>query len=301
MQYRNIPENKLELSQIGFGCWAIGGHGYGKVDDKESIETIRVAFDKGINLFDTADVYGFGHSEKILSEALGSNRSKVIIATKGGVRWDDQGNTCKDSTSSYIRKAVEQSLIRLKVEQISIYQLHWYDSVTPIEEIFTTLDKLKDEGKIANIGVSNVDLDFIKQSNKYTNIVTNQLKYSLISRENEKQMEIQSTELNIGTLCYGILSRGLLSGNYNENSNFGVNDTRSTDDMFTKYYNQYADMINKLKSIAKEYQCSPTHIAIKWTLSNKYVTSALIGMKNKLQVEDNCKALGLPDEILSLI
>ena len=159
MEFRRLNNTNLEISRIGFGCWAIGGHGYGQVEETDAIAAIRKAVGEGINFFDTADVYGFGQSEKILSKALGHTRHKVVIATKFGVNWNDEGETFKDISAKHVKEAVEASLKRLEIESIPLYQVHWYDGKTPIEETLEVLNKCKKEGKIQNIGVSNFDMD----------------------------------------------------------------------------------------------------------------------------------------------
>ena len=148
MEYAKLGLSDLRVSRIGFGCWAIGGHGYGKTDDKESIKAIQKALHLGINFFDTADVYGFGHSEEILCKALGSQKDNVIIATKFGVNWDERGNTFYDCSPKRVTEALEGSLRRLKIDCIPVYQIHWYDNVSPILETLEVLKKYQESGKI---------------------------------------------------------------------------------------------------------------------------------------------------------
>ena len=141
MEYKLLGNTDLNVSTIAFGGWAIGGHGYGTVDDEISIKSIREALDLGINFFDTADIYGFGHSEKILSKALDAQRKNVIIATKFGVAWDNNGKTYKDCSPKRIVKALEDSLRRLRIDCISLYQIHWLDNKTPIKDTVEALIK----------------------------------------------------------------------------------------------------------------------------------------------------------------
>lgn len=155
MEYKKLGHSDIEVSRIGFGCWAIGGHGYGKVDDRDSMLAIQKAVDLGINFFDTADVYGFGHFEEILSKALGSKRHDVVIATKFGVNWDNNGKTFLDCSPGRIETAIDASLRRLKLEMIPLYQIHWYDNVTPLEEVLLQLKRCQEIGKIRYIGLSN--------------------------------------------------------------------------------------------------------------------------------------------------
>ena len=145
----------MTVSRLAFGCWAMGGHGYGTVDDAESIAAVKKALELGINFFDTADVYGFGHSERILSEALDSRRHDVVIATKFGVSWDDSGKTRKDCSPKRLVEALEGSLRRLRVECIPLYQIHWHDGITPVPDLMETLLRCREAGKIRYIGCSN--------------------------------------------------------------------------------------------------------------------------------------------------
>jgi len=166
MEYKKLGETDLEISRIGFGCWAIGGHGYGKVDDNESIEAIKKALDSGINFFDTADVYGFGHSEEILGKALGTQRNDVIIATKFGINWKENGHTFKDCSAKRVVKAVENSLRRLKIDTIPLYQIHWPDPNTTLQETMGALIDCQKSGKIRYIGSSNFNAGLIEQIQK---------------------------------------------------------------------------------------------------------------------------------------
>ena len=161
MEYKYIGNTINQITRIGFGCWAIGGHGYGNVSDDESIKSIQHAIDLGINFFDTADVYGFGHSEEILSKALGNKRHEVFIATKFGVAWDENGNTKKDCSPSRVVKALDASLKRLRIEIIPLYQIHWPDGTTNLDDTLDVLEKCQREGKIINIGCSNFSSELL--------------------------------------------------------------------------------------------------------------------------------------------
>ena len=293
MEYRELPKRQLTLSALGFGCWAIGGHGYGKVDDRESVAAIRAALSAGINLFDTADVYGFGYSEKILAKALGPDRARVIVATKGGVRWDDQGRTARDNTPTHLRRSVENSLLRLGLEQIPLYQLHWYDQETPIQDIFGTLLALQGEGKIGHIGTSNVDSHFLAAALREAEIATNQIEYSIANQADTNLLQAMLDELLVGSICYGALARGLLSGKYNKDSSFTKGDTRSRDPNFNESFDRFRPLLEKLQLLAHDKQCSMSQAALWWVVKNPLVTSAIVGMKTAEQVRENCRAVDL--------
>lgn len=293
MEYKKLGETDLDISRIGFGCWAIGGHGYGKVDDDESINAVQRALELGINFFDTADVYGFGHSEEILSKGLGTERNKVIIATKFGVNWDQQGKTYRDCSPKRIVAALEGSLFRLRVDCISLYQIHWYDGITPISEAMETLRKCQEEGKIRHIGCSNFSMELILEASKTHRLESNQLLYNLAHRNSEKEISRCAEELEMGILAYGALARGLFSGRYRLGASFGDNDTRGRDEEFRgEAFRKNLHWVDRLKEIGLAYGKSPSQVAIRWVLENENVTCAIVGAKNGMQIEENIGALG---------
>lgn len=293
MEYRRLGRTDLTVSRIAFGCWAIGGHGYGKIDDRESVKAIKKALELGINFYDTADVYGFGHSEEILAKALGKNRKKALIATKFGVAWDTSGRTFKDCNPKRINKALEGSLRRLKVDCIPLYQIHWHDGVTPIEAIMEKLIECQRAGKICYIGCSNFPIHLIRRASKISRIDSNQVLYNLADRHTEKDITKYVQELKIGVLAYSVLSRGLLSGKYDKDSQFDSNDTRNKDNNFKgKRLKKYLKIYDTLKDIAKDYNKTPMQVAIRWVLDNPNITSAIVGIKTLNQLEENAGAMG---------
>jgi aryl-alcohol dehydrogenase-like predicted oxidoreductase len=293
MEYKRLGETDLEVSRIGFGCWAIGGHGYGKVDDIESIQAIQKALSVGVNFFDTADVYGFGHSEEILSRALGSKRNEVIIATKFGVNWDRDGKTYKNCSSKRIVEALEGSLSRLQIDCIPLYQIHWYDGITPIYEMMETLKKCQKEGKIRHIGCSNFSVDLISEAFKVHRLESNQLLYNLVQRKSEIEILRCAEELKMGIIVYGSLARGLFSGHYGLDASFTGNDTRGKDENFQgEKLKKNLQWLDKMKEIGVAYHKSPSQIAIRWVLENENVTCAMVGIKKAIQIEENVGAVG---------
>jgi aryl-alcohol dehydrogenase-like predicted oxidoreductase len=292
MEYRKLGLTDLMVSRLGFGCWGIGGHGYGRVSDEESIYAIRKALDLGINFFDTADVYGFGHSEEILSKALGSERKKVVIATKFGVSWDTSGKTFKDCSPKRINEALETSLSRLQLDCVPLYQIHWYDGITPISEIINTLNKCQEAGKIQYIGCSNFPSELILKFLKIQHIKSLQALFNIIEKDFEPDILRFSTEFHMGAIVYGVLARGLLTGKYTLESKFGGNDTRSRDNNFYgERLDRYLKVVDELKRIGRWYHKTPSQVAIRWVLENENITCALTGIKNPKQVEDNIGAI----------
>jgi len=293
MEYVQLGASDTKISRIGFGCWAIGGHGYGAVNDEESIRTIQEAVSCGINLFDTADVYGFGHSEEVLSKGLGVKRHEAVIATKFGVCWDENGRIYRDSSAKRVVEALEGSLRRLKVESIPLYQIHYYDGISNIEETMEALGRCREAGKIRMIGCTNLSKSLVETMNRIERMSSLQMQYNLAERQNEDQLQHHYRVDRMSTLVYGVLVRGLLSGKYDEKTSFGQNDTRAKDGNFTgKRLTNNLRASEALKSAAKVYGKSQAQISIRWTLDVPFVSSVLVGMKTRKQVADNVGAIG---------
>lgn len=294
MEYRRLGHTDLNVSRIGFGCWAIGGHGYGKVDDRESIKAIRKALDLGINLFDTADVYGFGHSEKVLGKALGSRKDEVVIATKFGVNWNADGKTFKDCNPKRVQAALEASLRRLAVDCISLYQIHWYDGKTALYDLMEVLEKCKRDGKIRYIGCSNFSTDLITDLcvRRYR-LESLQLPYNLLDKGAEEALQYSNRALNMGIIVYSVLARGFLSGKYDAATSFGLNDTRSHDRIFLPGTSKrQLRLTNVLREMGNRYRRTASQLAIRWVLEKDDITTAIVGAKNASQVAENAGAIG---------
>ncbi len=294
MEYKKLGLTDLEVSRIGFGCWAIGGHGYGHVDDHESIQSIQMALDLGINFFDTADVYGFGHSEEILAKALGFQKNGVIIATKFGLRWDKNGNIYRDISPKHIVKALENSLRRLGIDCIKLYQIHWPDGKTPIDDAMETLERCRDAGKILHIGCCNFSKDLLLEAHTHHRIESYQCLYNVAKRKNADVIKYVSEKLEGSVLTYSVLGRGIFSSKYHSKSKFDEeHDTRIKDPDFhgAQYYGNIV-IAEKLKTIGEKYEKSPAQVAIRWVLENPDVTCVLTGIKNTKQLSENVCAVG---------
>lgn len=294
MEYTQLGLTDLKISRIGFGCWAIGGHGYGVVDDNESIRAIHHALEMGINFFDTAGTYGFGHSEKILGKALRFHKRDVIVATKFGVAWTNSGRTYKDCSPKKIVKALEDSLKRLRLDFIPLYQIHWYDGKTPICDIMETLLKCQEVGKIRYIGCSNLPMSLINEAINYQRIESFQCRYNVLQKENENDMLRCFKSLEMGVVTYGTLARGFLTGKFNRgNRIFGINDTRKACSLFgDEEFKRNLALIERLKAVSEQYGKTITQVAIRFVLDKPYVSCALVGHKNIEQVMDNMGASG---------
>jgi aryl-alcohol dehydrogenase-like predicted oxidoreductase len=304
MEYRTLGASDLAVSEIGFGGWAIGGHGYGKVDDRVSKEAVRKALDLGVNFFDTANVYGFGHSEIVLSEALGERRHEVVIATKVGVKLNREGNTYRDCSPRSIMESLEGSLRRLRLDCIPLYQIHWPDGKTRIGEIMEVLEKCREAGKIKHIGCCNLSLELIKEATCSGKLVSVQTLYNVKRRENEGTLRKCFYGLGMGAITYEVLGRGLFSGRYGKSVSFGKNDTRTKEPEF------YEDNLDAnlnigglLAKVGERYGKSAAQVAIRWTLDKPFVTCALVGAKTPEQVEENVASVGcsLTEEDLEIL
>lgn len=291
MEYTKLGTTDISISKICFGCWAIGGHGYGVVNDNDSIKAIHGALDQGIIFFDTADVYGFGHSEQVLGKALKGN-DDVVVASKFGVAWDSSGKTKKDCSVKHLIRAVDDSLRRLNREAIDLYQLHWHDGVTPIGEVMSALLDLKEQGKIKELGCTNISRDLIVEASKSARIESAQLQYCLNDTSREDDISFLNQKYGVSTLAYGILGRGIFSGKYNDKSNFFINDTRKTDPNFNENVTKNIALLGCMRMLGDKYGKTTSQIAVRWVLENPSVSCALLGMKNNSQVVDNAGALG---------
>lgn len=288
MEYTKLGLTDLEVSRIGFGCWAIGGHGYGKVDDNESIKTIENALDSGINFFDTADVYGFGHSEEILGKGLGRQRNKVVIATKFGVNWDKSGNTFKDCSSKRVVEAVEKSLRRLKVDVIPLYQIHWPDPNTTLQETMGALIDCQKSGKIKYIGISNFNAGLIEQIQEIGRIESLQSPYNLLNRFVEKDILQGCHKLSMAFMAHSPLARGFLSGKYEIGHTFLELDMRNESSYFSReHLKEKKQLLDNMKKIGEHYAKTFSQVALRWLLDNSMVTCVVVGLKNINQVKEN--------------
>ena len=288
MEYQKLGLTDLNISRIGFGCWAIGGHGYGRISERDFIKAVKKALDLGVNFFDTADVYGFGRSESVLAKVLGSKKNQVIITTKFGVAWDKNGKTYKDCSPGRVEEALEGSLRRLKIDCIPLYQIHWHDGVTPISETMHALVKYQKAGKIKYIGCSNFDYELIVKASKTKRIESLQTLYNIIDRNSEDKIKKCSLILNMGIIVYGVLGRGLFSGKYSLRNKFPENDTRDRIKSINRdEFRASIILAKELNKVGKNYGKTASQVAIRWVLDNPKITCALVGIKNLKQAKEN--------------
>ena len=290
MERIKLGNSDLSVSRLGLGGCPLGGHGWGDTDDTNSIHAVRAALDSGINFFDTADVYGLGHSEELLSRALGDERHEAIIATKFGVRRDEQNNFVKDISPQYLREALEASLRRLRLECLPLYYVHWPDGKTPVAEAIEELERCRQEGKIRAIGISNFSSDQIRSARQMTKIACVQVQLSLVDNE-ALALEPVLQETEAALVTWGSLAQGLLSGKYDANSRFAANDRRSRYDNFQgEKFSRNLETVEIVKQIAAKLGKTPAQVAIRWLLDTPIVGSVLFGAKTPSQVHDNVGA-----------
>src|SRR6202140_1535679 len=288
VEYINIKGTTLKSSRIALGTWAIGGWMWGGSDERESIRTIHAALDQGINLIDTAPIYGQGRSEEIVGEALHQHgdREAVILATKVGIDWTT-GKIERNSSRPRILREFEDSLRRLQTDYIDIYQVHWPDPLVPIEETAATLRGLYEQGKIRAIGVSNHSPEQMARFESAAPLHTIQPPYNLFEREIERDVLPYALGHNITTLTYGALCRGLLSGTMHADRQFSKDDMRKTSD--PKYQQphlaEYLDAASKLDAYAREHFGKRViHLAVRWLLDQPGVGIALWGARRPEQL-----------------
>ena len=294
MEYRKLDD--LKVSVIGYGAWGIGGAPFWNNEgDNKSIESIKISYENGINFFDTAPVYGFGHSEKLIGKALKPFRDKVVLATKCGLRWEKESlnSLRKDASRKSILEEIDQSLRRLNTDWIDLYQVHWPDVETSQKETMETLLEIQNKGKIRYIGVSNYSAEQIKEILQYGRITSLQPEFSLLAREIEKDIAPLCLEKEIGIIAYSPLASGVLTGKYDKNTKF--KDWRSKGIIGTFVGKGFVENISKvdlLKEVAQEEGKTCGQTAINWVLRQPGLTTALVGVKNSLQVEENLGAIG---------
>lgn len=307
MEYRRLGKSDIKVSEIAFGAWAIGGWLWGGADANDAIKAIETAIDHGMTTIDTAAVYGFGLSEELVAKAVKGKRDKTQILTKFGMVWDEKTGRFFFSTQDNNRKNVDiyaysskervmadcdRSLKNLGTDYIDLYQIHWPDSTTPVSETMEALQILIDKGKIRAGAVSNYSCDLMAEALKTLSIASNQIPYSMVNREIEKEVVPFCISNNIGILAYSPLQRGLLTGKIRQGHNFGEGDSRPD----TVYYKEpnlskIIDLTVKLKVIADERNVTLSQLVLNWTKAQPGITCVLAGARNQDQVLDNVKAV----------
>jgi len=292
MQTRQLGKTGMQITRIGLGTWAIGGgqweFAWGPQDDRESIDTIHRALDLGINWIDTAAVYGLGHSEEIVGQAI-KGRERPYIFTKCSMTWDENRKVSHSLKADSIRREAENSLKRLDIDVIDLYQIHWPDPEPEIEEGWSTLAALKKEGKVRHIGVSNFNVEQMRRAEKIAPVETLQPPYSLIDRDVEKEILPYCQQNTIGVIVYSPMASGLLTGRMTPERIAHL-----PDDDWRKRNPEYQEprlsrnllLAELLADIGKQHNVTAGVVAIAWTLHNPAVTAAIVGARRPSQIEE---------------
>ncbi len=292
-----LGNSDLEITRIGFGAWAIGGSGWafawGSQDDRDSISAIHAALDAGINWIDTAPVYGLGHSEKVVGQALSDRGTKPYVFTKCARAWNENREIVKCLKPDSIRRECEASLRRLKVDVIDLYQMHWPEPEDDIEEGWTTLVRLKEEGKVRSIGVSNFNVAQMEQIAKIAPITSLQPPYSLVNPAAGTEILPYCGQNSIGVIVYSPMGSGILTGKMTRERIAALppDDWRTRNPRFQEpALSRHLELAELLGEIGKRHGASAGEAAIAWTLANRNVTGAIVGARNARQIEETANA-----------
>lgn len=292
MELRQLGNSDLRISPIGIGAWAMGGGGWsgsmGPQDDGDSIPAIHAALDHGMNWIDTAALYGLGHSEEIVARALAGRSTRPYVFTKCERVWDDQGRIGASLKASSVRRECEASLRRLKSDVIDLYQIHWPEPDEDIEEGWAELVRLKEEGKVRYIGVSNFSASQMKRAQAIAPITSLQPPYSVVTRDVEREILPYAQKNDIGIIVYSPMSAGLLTGEMTRErvAKFTADDwRRNLPNLQEPLLSRNLELVEFLRELGSRHGKSPGEVAIAWTLSNPAVTGAIVGFRSIQQFE----------------
>ncbi len=301
MQTRTLGNSDLEITRIGFGAWAVGGAGYqfgwGEQDDAQSIAAIHRSLEHGVNWIDTAAVYGLGHSEEVVARALdGWTGTRPHVFTKCGLAWNAQGEVHNDVSGASIRRECENSLRRLRVEAIDLYQIHWpTGDIAEIDEAWSTMEQLRQEGKVRWIGVSNFDVAELKRAQAIAPVTSLQPPFSLIRRDTADEILPYCKHENIGVIVYSPMYSGLLAGKMTPErvQSLPSDDWRSRSRQFQEpLLSRNLLLVDRLRAIGEQAGHAVGEVAIAWTLRFSGVTAAIVGGRTAAQVDGIVGAAG---------
>lgn len=306
MEYRQLGTSELKVSAVALGTWAIGGWLWGGTDDAAAVGAIQAAVDAGVTSIDTAPIYGMGHSERIVGKAIAGRRDQVQVLTKYVLRWDlAEGEKFFDTTdpdgnprpvyrngrADSIVWECEQSLKRLGIDCIDLYQCHWRDNTTPVEETMKAVDKLLKAGKIRAAGVSNFTAEEIAAAAGVVPLASNQPPYSMLKRDIEADVLPYCREHNVGILAYSPLQLGILTGKVTMDREFGPGDQRRTSPHYRPANRRKVlDFLEAISPIAEAHNATLAQLVINWTIHRPGITAALVGARNPDQARENAAA-----------
>lgn len=299
MKTRKLGKTDLELTTVGLGTWAIGGpwqFGWGPQDDEDAVEAIVAAVECGINWIDTAPVYGLGHSEVLVGQALKQMKQKPIIATKCGLRWNDNQEKVSNLEPESIKRECQESLERLDIDQIDLYQMHWPQPNSKIEEAWEAMAEMVEKGYVKYIGVSNFSVEQIERVKTIHPVVSLQPPYSMIKRNIEKELLGYCGRNDIGVVIYSPMQRGLLTGKYDKEKvqQLPDDDHRKRSPEFKDpMLSATLELLDDVRPIAEKYGLTLAQFAVAWTLIRPEVTSAIVGARRPDQIEETSKAAGV--------
>ncbi len=293
MKNITLGRTNLEVSPICFGTWQFGGD-WGSLDERDNVAAMQRALELGVNFFDTAQAYGFGASEQLVAKALGgelrSRRDEIVIATKGGLRVEGDG-LVRDSSPNWLRRGVDESLAHLGIDHIDLYQVHWPDPDTPLEETAGALGELVDEGKIRHVGVSNFDVEEMRGFERGRPVESLQPPYHLFRRDIDDDVLPYCREHDIGVLVYGPLAHGLLSGKFDRDTELSEDDWRSSSELFQgENFERNLDVVEELGRFAEERGHTVAQLAVAWTLARPGVHVAIVGARRPDHIEGTAPA-----------
>ena len=308
MELKQLGTSSVKVTPIAFGAWAIGGWMWGGAEEKEAIKAIKASLDAGVTTIDTAAVYGFGKSEELVGQALqGIRRDKYQILTKYGMNWstnegeyffdsvDNSGKPVKvykNSSKEAVTKGCEESLRRLKTDYIDLFQIHWPDATTPINETMEAVATLIQHGKVRAAGVCNYNVAQVEEALKTVKLASNQVPYSMIFRDIESTLVPQALAKGLSIIPYSPLQRGLLTGKIKRDHKFNDGDTRENNRFYKpENIDQTNSFLQKIKPIADGYGVTLTQLVINWTTRQPAMDCVLVGARDEKQVLENVKAL----------